>query len=272
MAEIKPPMTNAYKAVFIFSILMAVLCFLDGIGSVSKGKIGTILWCYAAWLMYKRNNAGLITLFKTLMWFEIIVGGFGIVCMLFLDINELVGLGILIYSVILIIGITISYSLLVFFQKQSAPFINQVTANEITQNTQTSNDNESKYWEQALNEFNSDARNKALWAKSFAECGGDDKKAQAEYLKSRFNELAFENKIASANINLRVNGKESAPAKEYGVYFGIFLIVVLVVLLIFNVRGTNNVSSYFINRTNTIQPSAKPAAPIENKTSESKGG
>ena len=270
MAEVKHPMTTAYKAVFLFSIVMGFLCLLGGIASHSKGGLGVLLWGYTAWLMYGRKNSTLVSLFKILMWFQIIGGGIGLMFMLSLEINDLVGVGLIAYAAMVIIGASISYGLLSFFQKQGAVTSTKTLDEEASLNPLISKELESKYWEQALSEFNSDARNKSLWAKLFAECDGDENKTQAKYLSIRFTELAHKNTPPQQDLRKQT---KSAPAKGgYGVFFGILLMVGLVVLLIFNLSGTGNISSYFMNRTSATKFSSDPLAPKENSSSKSTGG
>lgn len=264
MESIKPPMTGAYKFIFIFSILMSILCLFGGIATQSKGSLGVLLWGYAAWLMYGRKNSSLVTLFKTLMWFEIIAGVVGILFMLTLGTSEMVGISIFAYAILISIGATVSYFLLEFFKKQTSDPLN---AKKSSSATDISNVNEPKYWEQALDEFNSAERNKSLWAKSFSECEGDENKAKAKYLSIRFNELVSVNKFAPVNKELSEKSIQQNNKGGYGIFFGILLVVGLIVFLIFNLSGSNRFSS-----DEVYEPKPIPKPESAYKSSQSLGG
>jgi hypothetical protein len=260
MESNKPPMTGAYKFIFIFSILMSILCLFGGIATQSKGSLGVLLWGYAAWLMYGRKNSSLVTLFQTLMWFEIIAGVVGILFMLTLGTSEMVGISIFAYAILIGIGATVSYFLLEFFKKQTSDPLN---AKKSSSATDISNVNESKYWEQALDEFNSAERNKSLWAKSFSECEGDENKAKAKYLSIRFNELASINKSVPVNKELVQKSTEPKNKEGYGIFFGILLVVGLMTFLIFKLSGPNRFSSDDVYESKPVNTS---------KSSQSSGG
>jgi hypothetical protein len=120
MNDVKIPMSNSYKAVFIFSIFMIFFVTIMGAASGSKGGsgFGVFVWGYTAWLMYKRNNKDLIYLYKFLLWIEGI--GCSIVAAIFtfseseiISTVEIVGL-----FVTAAITMGMSYGLYKFFQRQ----------------------------------------------------------------------------------------------------------------------------------------------------------
>lgn len=111
MSEIKAPMTIAYKAVFTFSITMTLLALLGG----STSGIGVVLWGYTAWLIYKRRNKSLVSLFEALLWFEVIAGGAGFIFIaLSMDSSTLLGL----YAIFILLAIGIAYGMRRFFKSQ----------------------------------------------------------------------------------------------------------------------------------------------------------
>jgi hypothetical protein len=119
MNDVKIPMSNSYKAVFIFSIFMIFFVIIMGGASGSKGGgFGVFVWGYTAWLMYKRNNKDLISLYKFLLWIEGI--GFSISAAIFTfsesEIISTVELGG--FFVIAAITMGMSYGLYKFFQRQ----------------------------------------------------------------------------------------------------------------------------------------------------------
>ncbi|MBU3588520.1 hypothetical protein [Polynucleobacter sp. 80A-SIGWE] len=182
MSNLKQPMSGSYKAVFAFAIFMMFVLLLGG----SKGGAGVLLWGYTAWLMYKRNNQSLVSLYKVLLWFEVIVGGIGLVVLAF---NEDDGATIFAYAALILLAIAISFGLLKFFESQIAVSATK-TSNNLYSNTSAVTASSQKTivdsddaWEMALNEFNSANRNEGLWAKCFANNHGDENKAKADYLK-----------------------------------------------------------------------------------------
>ncbi len=91
-----------------------------GAASGSKGGgFGVFVWGYTAWLMYKRNNKDLISLYKFLLWIEGI--GCSIAAAIFTfsesEIISTVELGG--FFVIAAITMGMSYGLYKFFQRQN---------------------------------------------------------------------------------------------------------------------------------------------------------
>ena len=69
------------------------------------------------------------------------------------------------------------------------------------------NNLESKYWEMASNELNSDHKNLGLWTQCFAQSDGDENKAKAKYLSLRFEELKGKSRLINAKKNeLEISG------------------------------------------------------------------
>ncbi len=272
MVEIKSPMTGAYKAVFIFSIAMVILSFVGGMASHFKGVMGIVTWGSVAWLIYKRKNNELVILFKVLMWFEVILGGVGALSLMYFDVNDVIGFGLSTYLVILISGIAIFYALLTFFQKQITNSLNAVLPKAVHTNNYIPDAAESRCWVQALDEFNSEARNKSLWAKSFAECNGDENKAQAQYLSIRFSQLVTENKTTPSAGNLSTKKDEPKNKGGYGIFFGILLIVGLAIFLIFSLDKPKRFSSYDAKPTSITKSQNEAQLLEENKSQPVVGG
>lgn len=68
---------------------------------------------------------------------------------------------------------------------------------------------EEKAWEQALNEFESSEMNKGIWAKAYSNADGDEKKAKANYLKIRVQQL-----IVNYNIELKEQREKMKDEEE----------------------------------------------------------
>ena len=114
MTDSKSLMSGSYKVIFILSIGMAFLSLLGG----SKGGLGTLLWGYTAWLMYSRNNKSLATLFKVLFWFEVVVGGLGLIIIATNQTNNLIDYSLFAYTALIAIAGLISFGLMKYFQAQ----------------------------------------------------------------------------------------------------------------------------------------------------------
>lgn len=76
---------------------------------------------------------------------------------------------------------------------------------------------EESLWALAMSEFNGLNRRPGLWAQSLAGANGDESKAQAAYLKARYDELAGELALTQALESARAQtlaDQERARAKE----------------------------------------------------------
>ena len=114
MTDSKTLMSTSYKIIFIFAIGMAFLSLLGG----SKTGIGTLLWGYTAWLMYKRNNSSLTVLYKVVFWFDLIFGGIGFVIIATNEGNNLTGYSLTAYTLLIFVAALISFGLMKFFASQ----------------------------------------------------------------------------------------------------------------------------------------------------------
>jgi peptidoglycan biosynthesis protein MviN/MurJ (putative lipid II flippase) len=120
MNDVKTPMSNSYKAIFIFSIFMIFFVIIMGAASGSKGGgFGVFVWGYTAYLMYKRNNKNLISLYKTLIWIQVILLSATAAIFIFgeSEIFPTVELGG--FFVLAAIAMGVSYGLYKFFQRQN---------------------------------------------------------------------------------------------------------------------------------------------------------
>ena len=179
---------------------MAIFIFLAGIESGTKtSSFGVLVWSYIAWLMYKRDNTGLISLLKKLLWLDGAITAIGALWVVYSDegIEELVG-----YSAVglLISGVTsmaIFYALLVYFQKQL-----NIQPVQIKSQIIESDNISDEHWVQAAEELTSQVRNEAIWAKVFSEADGDESKAKARYIKIRVEQL-HRSGISSSNSYIK---------------------------------------------------------------------
>lgn len=217
MTTQKKPMSGTYVAVFVFSIFMLFAMFLVGAVTKSKSSIGLLIWGYTIWLMYKRKNESLVSLFKTLLWIALVAGGV-IAVILFNDpsIASLTGFSATDFLTVILIGVGIDCAMLAFFKRQvltdgttvvktndGAKTIGQPTLTTVSSSTPTRTEssstqapitekiNEETLWEQVAHEVDSSQRKVGLWAKCFAEASGDENRAKAEYLKQRVAQLVM---------------------------------------------------------------------------------
>ncbi len=237
----KEPMSGSYQAVFIFTIFTSIIVFVVALGNASS-LLGSILWGYAAWLMYKRKNSQLVTLFQTLMWISAIAS----VAMIFLLISYGSDFGFL-PLLILAVSCFIYYLLVKFFKNQSSSTVSTPLQQKKTapiKSTPKTFDNEA-LWERAANEFNSNLRKEGLWAKCFADVNGDENKAKASYLKIRVNDYLMEGDSTASNLNdtakTLVEKKYSLGneiEKDATVNYSIYSVSELFQRGMFNVRST----------------------------------
>lgn len=213
MSDTKPPMTSSYKGVFIFTIVMAVFVFFMSAISGSKSQIGTLIWGYTAWLMYKRKNSQLVSMYKFLLWLT----GFVAVLMFFVFLSygetlDYSGTGLFFLFILVFL---VDYSLLKFFQKMVDNEFHAVrsTYAEPATNTTPTITNE-QIWEMASKELVNNKR-EGLWAKCFSQSNGDENKARALYLRSRVSEIKKEFNITSTTKDYATNLPILNEAKEW---------------------------------------------------------
>ncbi len=275
-------MSTSYKLVFGFSFFMMILCLLGG----SKGGVGALVWGYVLWLMHKRDNKGLEYIFILITWFAGIGGLIGLIFILKEGNENLLNLALFEFLLLISLSLAITISLKKFFKIQYA--INKqgiserrihgtskLAANSETIalepvltpsiNSKTADTGELKLWEEVLREFQSIERKEGLWAKCFAESGGDENKAKAMYLTARYDEISKLNKNKekaehAGNEISKISGillskGSSGIAKESGgrhasnpnykkriVISFITLSVLLVIGLVFFNKNNNNSS------------------------------
>ncbi len=196
MVTTKPKMSASYKAVFALSIIMIFVAMLGGAGSGSKGAGGgaVVVWGYTVWLMYKRDNKGLVSLYKLFLWWQGIAVAIVVALSVF-DASLLSMSGFARFSVteLLILGavlMSISYGLLTYFRHQLLkPYAGEGAAIVDVEILD-------KFWEQASLELQN-SKNEAVWAKAFANSEGDDAKARAMYIKLRAGSFQKESHVLS---------------------------------------------------------------------------
>jgi hypothetical protein len=196
MTVAKPKMSASYKAIFILSIFMVFFVLVAGAVTNSKTSgFGMWIWGYTAWLMYKRRNSDLVSLYKFLLWFDAIAAGVVVSILLFSDsdVSKYVGYSFVEVLVLFVVVFLFTFGLFKYFKN--------------LQNTQTFSDSyeadDSSLWEQVTDEVKSGKRVDSLWTRAFSETDGDANKANARYIKLRFDQIKSENKSFSSSKTVK---------------------------------------------------------------------
>jgi hypothetical protein len=230
MSNLIPKMSIAYKAIFIFSILMVFLVLVAGVASNSKTSgVGMWIWGYTAWLMYKRRISDLVSFYKTLLWFDIVLAAIAFVALAFSDsdVSSYVDYSIVNVMLLFAVVISLTYGLYKYFcTLQINPSINVTNSNA-----------QVDYWEQVSDEIKNGKRIDSLWMRAFSDADGDSNKANARYIKLRVQQLEAEN-LNKFNSSQSNNFKIQIPSglRDFWDYFnnvGKFGIVGIIILIVF---------------------------------------
>ena len=221
MTVLKTPMSTSYKAVFVFSILMMFLVFIGGSmnGSKSSG-VGVWFWGYTAWKMYKRDNESLVSLQKIMLWFEAIAFSIALAVLLFSDsdVRRYVDVTPLELILMAALSMGVTFALYKYFVKQ-------------VQNPNISNSSsyDEELWSKVSDELKNGQRVDSLWTRAFAESDGDSNKANARYIKMRFEQIRQEAenfRSSTSDDNQNVLKLTVPPKKPIGT--GVILIGVAI--------------------------------------------
>jgi hypothetical protein len=191
MTVTKPKMSASYKAIFILSIFMVFFVLLAGAMTNSKSSgLGVWIWGYTAWLMYKRRNTDLVSFYKLLLWFDVIAAGVAVAVLSFSDsdVSKYVGYTATEAIILFILVISLTYGLYKYF----------VGLNANPTSSDSFNVADSTIWDQVSEEVNSGKRVDSLWTRAFSEADGDSNKANARYIKLRFDQIKLESRGPSS--------------------------------------------------------------------------
>ena len=100
------------------------------------------------------------------------------------------------------------------------PTINEYKENHTTSNNNPQNNNinvnESKIYEDIMNEIEQDNKVKSTWARALSQSDGNKDKAEALYISMRFEELKYQQSYQKEELNLKYNSPISTIInKEY---------------------------------------------------------
>lgn len=206
MTVAKPKMSASYKAIFILSIFMVFFVLLAGAMTNSKSSgFGMWIWGYTAWLMYKRRNADLVSFYKLLLWFDVIAAGVAVAVLTFSDsdVSKYVGYTAIEAVLLFVFVISLTYGLYKYFYSLESNSTSSVSSDVA----------DSTIWDQVSEEVKSGKRVDSLWTRAFSETDGDSNKANARYIKLRFDQIKLESMSSSSSSNSSLPPKESIKVK-----------------------------------------------------------
>jgi hypothetical protein len=153
--------------------------------------------------------------------------------------------------VLLSVVILITYGLYRYFSKL-----------QLSSNSSESNDAiDTTLWEQVSEEIKNGKRIDSLWTRAFSESDGDSNKANARYLKLRFNQIQFENSLSSSHTKVASLPKDSIKVKhsifDFWNHFnaiGKFALICLLLLVGYGLIG-GNMDYFFKPNVTSIQNS-----------------
>jgi hypothetical protein len=206
MTDITAPMAGSYKAIFVLSIFMIFLSVL-AIGESKSGSLGVIYWGYTTWKMYRRENEDLAELNRVALWLLgitfIILGFLALADSDNLNNADLSPAGLFILNML---AFGLAYLLYNFFNgkanKESLHVVDSYEdkehkspkssenffANEMREDTKINDD---EIWASALQSYEK-KREPGLYARLYAEHGGNEQLIKSGYLSIKFKQLKAE--------------------------------------------------------------------------------
>jgi hypothetical protein len=206
MTNSKPKMTASYRAIFILSIFMVFFVLIAGAATKSKSSgFGMWIWGYTAWLMYKRRVSDLVSFYKVILWFNVIAAGVALAVLAFSDsdVSRYVGYTAIEAILLFILVISLTYGLYKYFLGLDS---NPTSSDSF-------NVADSTIWDQVSEEVKSGKRVDSLWTRAFSETDGDSNKANARYIKLRFDQIKLESRVSSSSSSASSVPKELTKVK-----------------------------------------------------------
>lgn len=269
MTNPKQKMSASYKAIFILSIFMVFFVLIAGAATNSKSSgFGMWIWGYTAWLMYKRRNTDLVSFYKLLLWFDVIAAGVAVAVLSFSDseVTKIVGYSAIEVLVLFVFVISITYGLYKYFLNLDS---NPTSSDSFSVSDST-------IWDQVSEEVKSGKRVDSLWTRAFSESDGDSNKANARYIKLRFDQIKLESMSSSSSSNASLPSKESIKVKltifDFWDNFntvGKLALIGIILLVGYGILG-GNMDPYFKTTTSSKDTStvAQPSQPSKSITSD----
>jgi len=265
MSSIKAPMSTSYKAVFLFSLAMALLVFVGGVISGSKSTgVWVWYWLYTAWKMYKRDNDSLVSLEKIMLWFQVVAFSIALAVLLFSDEDvrryvDVTPLGLIILASI---SIGITFLLYKFFKRQQFA--------SATSSTAFGSSIDDRFWAEASRELDGN-RHEATWAKAMASAEGDDAKTKALYIKIRASDLQNSNSSSNEQSSTNPIQKSGIVKEESKLFWSSFnavgkaaivgILALIGYALYDSTKSSEQKSSAPSTPVNTSSQASKPTVP-----------
>jgi hypothetical protein len=193
MTNSKEKMSASYKAIFILSIFMVFFVLIAGAATNSKSSgLGMWIWGYTAWLMFKQRNADLASFYKIILWFDVIAAVVAVSVLAFSDndVSRFIGYSLSEASILFALVISITYGLFKYFSNLSIGTNDSLKSNV---------NDEEILWGQVSEEIRKDERVDSLWTRAFSDADGDANKANARYMRLRFEQIKSNSRINIKN-------------------------------------------------------------------------
>ena len=213
MTNPKPKMSTSYRAIFFLSIFMVFFVLIAGAATNSKSSgFGMWIWGYTAWLMYKRRNADLVSFYKGLLWFDVIAAGVAVAVLSFSDndVSRYVGYSLGEALILFAVVFSLTFGLFKYFSNLSISIDSLLNSNL---------NDDSTLWEQVSDEIKNGKRIDSLWARAYSEADGDSNKANARYMKLRYDQIKFNSYSNNNNSNNPTSSKNKSKFSYYFLNF-----------------------------------------------------
>jgi hypothetical protein len=140
-----------------------------------------------------------------LLWFYVIAAGVAVAVLAFSDsdVSKYVGYTAIEAILLFVLVISLTYGLYKYFSS--------VESNLNSSDSFTVAD--STIWDQVSEEVKSGKRVDSLWTRAFSETDGDSNKANARYIKLRFDQIKLESKVSSSSSSFSSVPKQSEKVK-----------------------------------------------------------
>jgi len=185
---------------------MVFFVLIAGAATKSKSSgFGMWIWGYTAWLMYKRRVSDLVSFYKVILWFDVIAAGVALAVLTFSDseVSRYVGYTAVEAILLFVLVISVTYGIYKYFLNLES---NPTSFDSF-------NIADSTIWDQVSEEVKSGKRVDSLWTRAFSETDGDSNKANARYIKLRFDQIKLESKGSSSPSSVSSVPKESTKLK-----------------------------------------------------------
>jgi uncharacterized OB-fold protein len=124
MSSDKNPMSLSYRLLFIVATVMAIVItpLMSAFSGSKSGGFAMFVWGYTAWLMHKRKNELLVTFYRGLLWFTVVLICLTAITFFYVgrdyDIEVSLGYSIAGLFITLVVSTSITYTLFLYFKNE----------------------------------------------------------------------------------------------------------------------------------------------------------